>query len=212
MSPWKRQVHQVVGDRHVIVERLGQADRRVGIAGDACRAGVSMRSSCCSTSRMLLRYSSRMARSGAPSVLPQLRRFPRSPNRAGSASPSGGPARCSVEPVSPNIRSKVTRGLIADRQRAGVVAPGQRVEEGAGEAVAGARRRCPCPRCRLRSSAAACRRPPCRRCTGRRVFFDWILPNASPVPSRVDHRARRRSGTPSWRRGAPTRPTAPSSC
>ena len=72
---------------------------------------LSIRSSCCSTSRMLLRYSSRMARSGAPSVrrsfavscVTESSRLCFSFRRA---------ARCSAEPVSPNIRSKVTRGLM----------------------------------------------------------------------------------------------------
>ena len=80
-----------------------------------------------------------MARSGAPSVLPQLRRLLRhrveqallllEPRRA-----LLGRAGLAEHPLEGHAR------VDADRQRAGVVAPGERVEEGAGEAVAGAGR------------------------------------------------------------------------
>ena len=96
----------------------------------------------------------------------------------------------------------------ADRQRARVVAPGERVEERAREAVAGARPRCPCPRCRPRSSAAACRRRPCRRCTGRRSSSTGSCRTTSPVPSRwptgPDAVQERRAGA-QVDRGAPRR-------
>ena len=76
-------------------------------------ARASMRSSCCSTSRMLVRYSSRMALSAGAERAAHAARLPRPPSRAGSASAACCASRLRVEPVSPNMRSNVTRGLTA---------------------------------------------------------------------------------------------------
>ena len=80
-----------------------------------------------------------MARSGAPSVLPQLRRFLR--HRVEQALlllEARGPllrrAGLAEHPLEGHAR------VDGDRQRARVVAPGERVEEGAREPVAGADR------------------------------------------------------------------------
>ena len=87
-----------------------------------------MRSSCCSTWRMLLRYSSRIARSGAPSVPRSFavschHRVEQALLLLEARGALLGRAGLAEHPLEGHAR------VDADRQRAGVVAPGEALKK-----------------------------------------------------------------------------------
>ena len=137
--PLKRQMHQVVGDRHVIVERFGQPDGRFWPAcqdAEPALHSVDLLLHLANVGEVLVENSA--VRCAKP--VAQLRRFLQ--HRVQQAlllleacGPLFGGAGLAEHPLEGHTR------VDGDGQRARIVAPGERVEVGAGEPVAGAHRR-----------------------------------------------------------------------
>ena len=133
-----RQVHQVIGHGHVIVEGLGQPDRRLRIAGDGAEATfhpVELLLHLADVAEILVENGA----IGRPERAPQLRGFLGHRVQQALLFLQAGKAplrRIRLAEHSLEGHARIDR----HGQRARIVAPGERVEERAGETVAGAHR------------------------------------------------------------------------